>query len=188
MQSRSKPPPNHLKFVSIKEDSYDDLSYNLLHMEAWKGWRFGLHTHQLVGDAWQQNPNKFISALDFCRYQAHVHDPIWIGDVSTFDIQKYFLFHGGLLTHQYFVDQYIKVEENNLEFLRFNQNKLKAALYNGLDDAVAQGGEGQEGRYVILPLSHAGSPRQKNQCFQDAMAWVRRWEKNYNHDRQDFLN
>ena len=68
VRSRAEPPPNHLKFVSSKEDSYDALSYNLSHMKSVKGWRVGLHTHQLVGDAWQQNPNKVISVLDFCRY------------------------------------------------------------------------------------------------------------------------
>ena len=45
--------------------------------------------------------------------------------------------NGKALTKFTFVDQYIKVEENNLDFLRFNQTKLKAALYNGLADAVS---------------------------------------------------
>ena len=49
------------------------------------------------------------------------------------------------LTKFTFVDQYIKVEENNLEFWRLNQTKFKAALYNVLADAVAQEEEVQEG-------------------------------------------
>ena len=128
VRSHDETPPNHLRFVSSKEDLYDALYYTLLQMKAGKWWRVGLHTHQLVGDAWLQNHNKVISAIDFCRYQAHVCDPLWIGNVSTFEIQKDVLFHGGLLTHQYFVDQYIKAEEKKLDFLLFNQTKLKSAL------------------------------------------------------------
>ena len=36
VQSRAKPPPNHLRFVSSKDDSYDALSYTLLHTKAGK--------------------------------------------------------------------------------------------------------------------------------------------------------
>ena len=66
VRSRYEPTRNHLNFVSSKEDSYDALYYTLLHMKADKGWRVGLHTHQLVGDTWLHNPNRVISALDFC--------------------------------------------------------------------------------------------------------------------------
>jgi hypothetical protein len=178
IQSRSLPPPNHLQFISSKHSSYDALSYTLLHMRGDQGWRMGLHTHTLIADAWQEHPSNVVSVLDFCRYRAHCRDPLWIGnDAAPYDIDQDVLFRGGLLTHQYWVDQYVKVEENNLDFLRFNQNKLKAAQYSGLADAVRAGEERQEGRYVVLPSTHMGAPRQQNERFQDAMARVRKYGK-----------
>jgi hypothetical protein len=56
------------------------------------------------------------------------------------------LFHAELLTHQYWIDQYVKLEDNNLDFLRNNQSKLKSALYSRLADAVAAGEGHDEGR------------------------------------------
>ena len=135
-----------------------------------------MHTHKMIGDSWQENPQKVLTVLDFCRHRAHVRDPLWIrDDPRSYDINQDVLFHGALLTHQYFVDQYVKVEENNLDWVRFNQGQLKSALYRGLADAVAQGEEGQEGRYVVLPSTHLGSPRPQHERFQDAMARVRRY-------------
>ena len=176
--SSSNPPPNHLQFISSKHSAYDPLSYVMLHMKGDKGWRLGMHTHKLIGDAWQENASNVVSALDFFRYRAHCRDALWINDdPDSYNIDQDVLFHAGLLSHQYWVDQYIKVEENNLDFVRFNQRKLKAALYNGLADAVAAREERLEGRYVVLPSTHIGSPRHQNSRFQDAMARVRKFGK-----------
>ena len=134
-----------------------------------------MHTHKFIGNAWEEQLNKALSVLDFCRYRAHVRDPLWIRDEpDSFDINQDVLFYGALLTHQYWVDQYIKVEENNLDFLRFNQTRLKAAVYRGLQDAVAAGEGRLEGRVTVLPSSHLGSPRQQMERYQDAMARVRK--------------
>ena len=61
-----------------------------------------------------------------------------------------------------------------MDFLRHNQTRLKAAVYSGLQDAVAAGEGRQEGRYTVLPSTHLGSPRQQNERYQDAMARVRK--------------
>ena len=107
IRSRSAAPPHHLQFINSKESSYDPLSYTLLHMRGDPGWRLRMHSHMLIGDAWQENPSKVVSALDYYRYRAHPRDKKWIfDDSSTFDIDKDILFHGALLMHQYFVDQY----------------------------------------------------------------------------------
>ena len=62
------------------------LSYTLLLMKAGKWWIVGLHTHQLAGDAWLQNTNKVISALDFFYISSSCS---W----STFDRQCIYLRH-----------------------------------------------------------------------------------------------
>ena len=178
IRSRSEAPPHHLQFISSKAPSYDPLSYTLLHMRGDLGWRLKMHSHKLIDGLWQEEETKVVSALDYYRYCAHPRDQKWNrDDPSTYDIDKDILFHGALLTHQYFVDQYIKVEENNLDYIRFNQPKLKAANYRGLADAVAQGEGRQEGTYVVLPSTHPGSPRHQNECYQDAMARVRKYGK-----------
>ncbi|KAI2503312.1 Helitron helicase-like domain at N-terminus [Fragilaria crotonensis] len=86
----------------------------------------------------------------------------------------------GKLFHQYIVDCYAQVEQGRLNFIRHNQPKLRAELYQGIADAVA--GEDvtntrQLGRRIILPSSFIGSPRNMHQLCQDALAIVRRMGK-----------
>ncbi|KAI2494963.1 hypothetical protein MHU86_19564 [Fragilaria crotonensis] len=82
------------------------------------------------------------------------------------------------LFHQYIVDCYAQVEQGRLNFIRLNQPRLRAELYQGIADAVA--GEDvtntrQLGRRIILPSSHIGSARNMHQLCQDALAIVREW-------------
>ncbi|KAI2491337.1 DNA helicase [Fragilaria crotonensis] len=84
------------------------------------------------------------------------------------------------LFHQYIVDCYAQVEQGRLNFIRLNQPRLRAELYQGIADAVA--GEDvtntrQLGRRIILPSSHIGSARNMHQLCQDALAIVRRMGK-----------
>ena len=82
---------------------------------------------------------------------------------------------GGKLFQQWCVDSYLQVEANNLNFIRFRQNKLRSDLYNGLMDHLnnAAANEGRSaGRAVILPSSFQNSPRNMNERYHDAMAIV----------------
>lgn len=79
----------------------------------------------------------------------------------------------GKLTQQWIVDSYLQVEANNLNFVRYKQNKLRAELYQGLADHVANvaGDAGLEaGIPIILPSSFEGSPRNMRERLQDAMS------------------
>ena len=69
------------------------------------------------------------------------------------------------------------MEEDRLNFQRFNQTKLKAESYSGLQDAVAANEHREAGRYVVLSSSFTGSPRHNHQLYQDSMAAVRKMEK-----------
>jgi hypothetical protein len=42
------------------------------------------------------------------------------------------LLRGDRLRHQYIVDAYVAIEQNRLKYLRLNQKKLRADLYQGL--------------------------------------------------------
>ena len=86
---------------------------------------------------------------------------------------------GGRLFQQYVVDQYAKVEGQRLNYILFNQQSIRAELYDGLADAVFGGdSEGATvGKKIVLPSSFTGGPRSMIQLYQDAMAIVRRYGK-----------
>jgi hypothetical protein len=67
---------------------------------------------------------------------------------------------------------------SNLSFIRHNQNKIRAELYQGLQDAFSRGERGSNvGLRIVLPSSHTGSPRNMQQLYQDSMALVRKFGK-----------
>eukprot|EP00959_Pyramimonas_sp_CCMP1952_P471994 9499336-Pyramimonas_sp.AAC.1 len=82
---------------------------------------------------------------------------------------------GCMLTQEYIVDSYVKVETGRLRWQRTNQRTLRADLFRGLQDAVGAGDHdaARVGRRTILASSFAGGPRHMAQLFQDAMAAVR---------------
>ncbi|UYV68898.1 hypothetical protein LAZ67_6001521, partial [Cordylochernes scorpioides] len=80
------------------------------------------------------------------------------------------------LFQQFIVDMYAKVESERLNYIRFNQSKLRADQYIHLRDAIANDGAAAAaniGQMVILPASYAGSPRHMHEYAQDAMTYVR---------------
>ena len=68
---------------------------------------------------------------------------------------------GGRLFQQYLVDQYAKVEEQRLNFIRYNQNSIRAEMYDGLADVVLRGdSEGSTvGMKIVLLSIFVGGPR-----------------------------
>jgi hypothetical protein len=85
----------------------------------------------------------------------------------------------GRLFHQYIVNQYVKMEQQRLNFIRFNQETLRAELYNGLADVLRLDDTdmGTIAQKVIHPSSFVGGPRYMAQLYQDAMNMVRRFGK-----------
>ena len=79
-----------------------------------------------------------------------------------------------MLFQQYIVDGWTKVEGNNLNWLRHNQQHLRSETYPGLYDHLRTSNPDADiGRVVILPSSFPGSQRNIYQNFQDAMSIVR---------------
>jgi hypothetical protein len=64
------------------------------------------------------------------------------------------LFRGDRLRHQYIVDAYATIKQNRLKYLRLNQKKLHADLYQGLQDAIAASNNSAAaiGQRIILPF------------------------------------
>ena len=73
---------------------------------------------------------------------------------------------------QYSVDMYVKVETEHLNFVHFNQSKLRSEEYIHLRDAT-EGDATNVGRLTILPATYVGSPRHMHEYAQDAMTYVR---------------
>jgi hypothetical protein len=59
------------------------------------------------------------------------------------------------------VDVYAAVEQTRLTYLRLNQEKLRADLYQGLQDAIATDDNNVIAirERIILPSSFTGGPR-----------------------------
>ena len=109
--------------------------------------------------------------MDYYSYRAQIRDN------NPNEIILDALLFGDKLALQYWCDQWIKIEEQRLKFLHFNQKIIKADLYQGLADAVAANDHRNAGTYTVLPATHQGSPRQQHQSYQDAMALVRKYGK-----------
>ena len=78
---------------------------------------------------------------------------------------------------EYAVNAYAKIEEARLRFIRFNQPKLRAELYQGLVDHFDTSDASATGRLIVLPASFTGGPRYMKARYQDAMAIVRKHGK-----------
>ncbi|PWZ41852.1 ATP-dependent DNA helicase PIF4 [Zea mays] len=89
------------------------------------------------------------------------------------------ILHGKRLFQQFAVDTYIKIESSRLDFIRNNQERLRADLYQGLVDSMVDGDISAEkvGKRTVLSPSFIGGPRDMRRRYMDAMALVRKFGK-----------
>jgi hypothetical protein len=89
------------------------------------------------------------------------------------------ILHGKRLFQQFAVDTYIKIESSHLDFIRKNQDRLRADLYKGLVDSLHEGENRADkiGKRTVLSTSFIGGPRDMRHRYMDAMALVRKFEK-----------
>ncbi|PWZ58852.1 ATP-dependent DNA helicase PIF4 [Zea mays] len=82
------------------------------------------------------------------------------------------ILHGKRLFQQFAVDTYIKIESSRLDFIRKNQDRLRADLYQGLVDSMLDGDVRGEkvGKRTVLSPSFIGGPRDMRRRYMDAMA------------------
>jgi len=74
------------------------------------------------------------------------------------------------------MDAYVAIEQNRLKYLRLNKKELRADLYQGLQDTIAEGDNSIAaiGQRIILPSSFTVGPRHMVQNHQDAMV-IYKW-------------
>ena len=109
--------------------------------------------------------NKKVSSMNYYAYRLMIRQ----------NVDKYLLRYRRLL-QQYCVDMYVKIETERLNFIRFNQAKLRSEEYIHLRDAISTEGDiANMGRLTILPSTYIGSPRHMHEYAQDAMTYVRNY-------------
>ncbi|ELP83986.1 hypothetical protein EIN_124670 [Entamoeba invadens IP1] len=82
------------------------------------------------------------------------------------------ILHMYRLTQQFIVDAFLRIETNNLNYIKSHQPKLKSELYCELQDQMNDGNNNKEakGKRVILPSTFPNSPRNMHQKCADAMS------------------
>jgi len=119
----------------------------------------------------QRDPNskvplkKIISASDFYSYRI----------MERQGQNNYILLYRSLLS-QFLVDMYTKIKTEKLNFTKHNQSKLRAE--NLKDEMCKEDGQVSEiGKVVVLPFSFTGGPRYMHERTQDAMTYIRHYDR-----------
>ena len=135
-----------LESVPSNHTSYDPLSYVLTHMHSDKGWTYSIPTLTEHGEL---HPSKFVTPMDYYSYRLQLRDPRWTIDSRSHKMEQDVLSFGRLLCDQYWVDQWVKTEEQCLRFISNNQATFKQEIYKGLADAVRANEHRDAGTYVV---------------------------------------
>ena len=99
--------------------SYDPLQYPLLFPTGQDGWHIGIPHHG--------SGRRTVSTMEFYCYRLMQRS------------NTSYLHASGPLLQQYMVDQYAKVEQARINWVKRNQATIRSALYQGLVDAIAAG-------------------------------------------------
>ena len=139
--------------INETHPAYDALSYPLFFPQGRHGWSIEMKQQHKI------TLKSYVQYLIQCRNEANV------------------LHMGGKLFQQYVVDQFLRIEQQNLMFIRNNQQQLRAECYQGIVDALGGNNSSHIGRRIIVPATTIGSTRYMQQRFQDSMALVRKFGK-----------
>lgn len=144
--------------LSELHSAYDPLMYVIMFPYGTPGWHV---------DLMQRGGSKRVTMRQFVAHRLMIR---------KINLRTNPLHLCGRLTQQYVVDQYAKIESNNLSYIRTNQSALRADCYDRIRESLERGCQ-RIGRRVVLPSTFTGSPRQMLQLFQDSMALVRKYGK-----------
>jgi hypothetical protein len=89
------------------------------------------------------------------------------------------ILYGKRLFQQFAVDTYVKIESSCLDFIRNNQDTMRADLYQGLVDNYRTGVEeaNEVGKRTVLSPAFIGGSRDMRRRYMDAMALVWKYGK-----------
>jgi len=176
---------DEVKTFSTSDPLCDALLYPLIRPYAdlaWSPGYGGKRTKRAIRDGKTRRGKDIgaVSARDFYAHQLMFrttgkrpfrHD-LMITDGS--EPREYFstAHYGGRLFQQLIVDQAARIDDQRLAFIRFNQPQLRTEEYVPLADALRDDDLKNAGILKVLPSSHTGSPRYRNQLLQDAACRV----------------
>ncbi|ONL92436.1 hypothetical protein ZEAMMB73_Zm00001d027245, partial [Zea mays] len=166
---------------------YDALSYPLFFPRGELGWHANIpkvgvsmdevdayratHRASNANDEDAESPSHLcVSVRDYYCYKFQIRPGVFNP-----------ILHGKRLFQQFAVDTYIKIESSRLDYIRNNQGRLRADLYQGLVDIMLDGDIRAEnvGKRTVLSTSFIGGPRDMRRRYMDAMALVRKFGKPY---------
>ena len=145
--------------------NYLPLHYVLLFPHGEPGWDTTMRLQNISGERTRER-------LTLRQYHAYRLFPRE-GEFNT-------LFRAGRLFQQYVVDAFACIDQNKLLWIRSNQRRIRADLYQGLQDALTAVDTDETqplGRRVVLPSGHTSSERFMHAAYQDAMAIAGRFTK-----------
>jgi hypothetical protein len=89
------------------------------------------------------------------------------------------ILYGKHLFQQFAIDTYVKIESSRLDFIRNNQDTMRANLCQGLVDSYRTGVEeaNEVVKHTVLSPTFIGGPRGMRRRYMDAMALVRKYGK-----------
>ena len=154
---------NSLSSITSNHRMREPLLYPLLFPYGTQGYGDSVYLRQRPStDRQGRTYYKSITAHQYLKHRLYRRD-----DNNDFHLRH------GRLTQEWILSSYLHVEQNNLNYLRFNQDKLKSGKYKEVQRAMAANQLGISGRHIILPSTYKGSPRDNVQRYCDAMAVVR---------------
>ncbi|XP_036338649.1 uncharacterized protein LOC118748385 [Rhagoletis pomonella] len=152
---------NQLQRVCETHRCYDALQYPILFCRGEDGYSVNIKMVDPANP--QREVNKNVSAMNYYAYRIMIRQN-----------QENHILKARKLFHQYIVDMYAKIETERLNFIRFNQRKLRSEEYIHLRDAINNDRNVNNiGQMVILPSTYTGSPRHMHEYAQDAICYVR---------------
>ncbi|WVZ86230.1 hypothetical protein U9M48_033045, partial [Paspalum notatum var. saurae] len=157
-----------LRHISIFHPAYMPLQYPLLFPYGERGFQLGIQyykeTTNPTGRRKGKGKRNTVTVHEFMKYHVHYRDD-----------QPNPLLCYGRLSKQAIVDARAMEDEDRLQYIARNQDKLRAEYIQGIFDAVEKGiQEGNQiGKRVLLPSSHTGSRRYVIQNYHDGIAICR---------------
>ncbi|XP_063781211.1 uncharacterized protein LOC134929546 [Pseudophryne corroboree] len=151
--------------IHILSPNMDPMTYALLFPYGEAGWQSNWQCDS-YNEAKLNRVRNYVTMLQYKAALTAIRD-----DFSP-------IMAAGKLTQQWLVDSYLQVEANRLNYIRQNQQRLRAEQYQGLADHVANMAVNLNmpaGVSVILPSSFEGSPRQMRERCCDAMSIFAKW-------------
>ena len=121
----------------------------------------------LIGDPLKDIIFQFWGGIENCRVCSIFFPTMTI--FNSFNGMHRF----GVLFQQYCVDNWAKIQQNNLNFLYFNQNTLHASKYRNVQNRFLKGKSLDHAGYKLLPSSSYGTPRWLDQHCADSLSIVR---------------